>query len=833
MIRLRCSTPLLLSVLLLLLFLVSTGMEISRAAEPERARSCRADQLGGAKVSASAKIDHHDRDYSTVTSIMEIKIPATWEHSSDLLLDTHAPQYHEALRCLLGKVSEKDFYDYDEWRLKPLAVNADEKEVVVHYEAFAWVLGIAEYRVGPWRLEVDKNVWGIQLTPASNLARADWEDVQVRLDGPGALSATPPPTIGEKGRVLRWQHNKQVKSYKVEFRPPTAQQWSAITLSTEQIWEVLGPFSGSGVAWYVATGALLLIVVKRLRRDLEQPPTQEESRALKTLQSWALLQALFGLVVYMGDNVYRFLSGQFSWSHDYGPTVALYSILFIGLTLCFFGKLQKGLLAVACVSTVSVAGISIGNEVTESGLLPTSDSYLSHTGYWFVLIAYAAAVFVFCMGAVSVGRRVLLMDRAGLPWWVMVSVSAGVSASTLLWALLAFWRYWNRITWLADASWFTYRGQLLVSYDSWWWQLVPDQVSTSLWDCAAIILPALALVGTLRVCRAERRDQGSFTPTQAEKFLLMAFFAVVVPGYGNYFGFSFDTLSLILSFCAVWALISLTRSRSVLEQPSGGNVLLGNRIMHTDRTELFRLVRHYRELQNRLHRLSVGNSTEEALAHEVIEREIDQLGKGLPEGIRPVDVAFAFGPKTTWWDNACRCALIACFVGVPATALMYWVEMAGKSSWVQTAESPAGFPLVVFEVLYWHSTWVGSGFFLGALWRDLPGRHGPTKAFCVAIAFAIPAGVHEIIATLIGQSQQNATSAIAVFVSVMTFTGFVMDVQTFQSERRYWPTSASLVVYVYQMKVASAAFFLAQILALVTIWKALREGGPVVPPPSR
>ncbi|MFD9337827.1 DUF6185 family protein [Streptomyces sp. NPDC060028] len=45
--------------------------------------------------------------------------------------------------------------------------------------------------------------------------------------------------------------------------------------------------------------------------------------------------------------------------------------------------------------------------------------------------------------------------------------------------------------------------------------------------------------------------------------------------------------------------------------------------------------------------------------------------------------------------------------------------------------------------------------------------------------------------------------------------------------------SMLIVMHVYQMRLASVAFFLAQLLALATIWKTIREGGPTAPPPSR
>ncbi|MEU8842003.1 DUF6185 family protein [Streptomyces roseus] len=128
---------------------------------------------------------------------------------------------------------------------------------------------------------------------------------------------------------------------------------------------------------------------------------------------------------------------------------------------------------------------------------------------------------------------------------------------------------------------------------------------------------------------------------------------------------------------------------------------------------------------------------------------------------------------------------------------------------------------------------MGAAFFLGGLWRDLPGRHGQTKAVYVSVALAVPVGFQQLIAQSAGDAEQDAIAALAAFASVMTCTGLVMDLQTFQSERRYWPTNAGLVLYVYQMRFASVAFGLAQLVALATIWKAFKEGGPTAPPSHR
>jgi hypothetical protein len=820
--------------MLLLVFLsapVCTGDALAYEAR-QAVDVCQVDQLGDVKVRASAKFDHNGRDYSVLTSRMELTVPPGWGRAPDLLLDTDSTRYREALRCLLGKVDPDDFFDY-EWRLKPLTVEATKQGTRVHYEAVRWLHGLDTYGVGPWELEARKKTWVLRLLPPRNLAGKTWEEVHVHLGGSGARSVSPPAAIGEEGTVLRWHNRKPVESIQVEFRPPMPQQWAAITLSREEVWEVLGVYSGSGAAWYVATGIGVLIVARRLRRSPGQLLTDEKERALRTLRSWGLLQTFIALVVYMGDNVFRVMKEEFLRGHDYWSTTALISLIVVAVLLCFFGRLNRALLITACIVTLSITGASIGSEVSEFALLPTSDGLLSPIGTWLTVVAYAMVVFVFWVGAFSAGQRVLLMNDGRFPLWAVLSASAGMSTLILVWAFIAFWRDWNHLTWLVDTAWSNYEDKWLERYDLWWWWF-PDDALTFLWDCVALVLTPLVLVGALRVCRAEQHEAESFTPNEAERFLLVIFFAfVVLPGYGIYFGISGSVLASLLGMLVAWSLLNLARSRSVLERPYADGIPLGRVISQTDRSDLLRLARHYRELQERLHRLNAGHPVESTWTHEAIERDIDRLDQFLPEGIRPIDVAFACGPMTTWWGNACRCAIISCLVGTPATGLMYWVEITGNETWIPITRSNVGFIEILLNILYWHLIWVSGGFFLGALWRDLPGRYGPTKAFWVAVAFAIPVVVHQVIAELVGQSVAGVTGAVAAFASVMTFTGLVMDVQTFQSERRYWPSSASLVMYLYRMRFASVGFFLAQIVALATLWKALREGGPAAPPPDR
>ncbi|MFB7982752.1 DUF6185 family protein [Streptomyces vinaceus] len=825
---------LMLPVLVLALYAALAASGTAWAAPPP-ADTCTADRLKGAKVTTTVQFAHRGSDVSSVSSVTDITVPTEWEQAPHLLLDPHAAEYRDALRCLLGKgasaqetendENDANFYDY-EWRVRPISVNRVGANIVVHYEAVAWVQNLDSLQVGLWTLIPGESEWAIELKFPPSLRKAVLGEVHVRLGGPGAMSVWPMATVGKGGSDLSWKNPDDCPG--VAFRPPAAQQWTAIVQSHGREWEMLGTTGASGAFVYFATGALSLIAGQRLRRGQRRGPLPMEEEAYAGLRYWALILMLLGAVVFLSDDLYRFLHAEFDWKHDYEPTVSLFAMLFIGVVLCFFGALRTYLLVVVCVLAASLVSLYLAAELLNYKLVSTSDVVVSPVGARLVVMASAVTVFVCFLGVISSGQRLLLLGRRGLPQWVMACVAAALSGLTMLWAFLAFGRSWERRTWLTNFAPTVLDGYRLKTYD-WWWQWFASDAFPTLGDII-VQLTALALVGVLYVCRAEQYENDSFTPAASEKTLLVIFFGVVVvPNYATYFGFSGYVTTLVLGIFSAWALLSMGQSRSVLERPAAGNAPLGRVISQTDRSELLRMARRYRELQSRLHRSGADSRGEHPSSQEEIEQEIDRLDRCLPDGVRPIDLPFAFGPMATWWGNACRCALIAGLIGIPATGLMYWLDVVRGDSWMVTAENIAGFLAVVLEILYWQVIWAGGGFFLGALWRDLPGRNGPTKAVCVALAFAVPIGFHEIISQLIGLGLQNTIPAVAAFASVMTFSGLVMDVQTFQSERRYRSSNASLLVYIYRMPIASVAFFLAQLVALATIWKSFKEGGQASP----
>ncbi|MEH0573173.1 MULTISPECIES: DUF6185 family protein [Streptomyces] len=811
-------------VLVLLLCLALPAMVKADAAE-DVPTDCRADQLKTAEVTALAEFKHRGNDFSMVTSTMDISVPAAWTHASDLLLDAHSRAYRSALACLVGKPPQNrtDFRDY-EWRFKPVTVKADGQRVKVHYEAATWVAFYSSDAVGPWVLTASKENWRIALRPSPALKGADWDRVQVDLGGRGALTATPRPAFGEGGTRLSWRHKGPDQNPTVTFRPPTVQYWDFITTSPEktwQVWETWGLYSASAAFWYAASGALLLVAGRRLRRSLADTTTPEESRALHYLRWWALLLMFLGVLVYMNDNVYRWFQHLVGWHYDYEWTVAVFVLAFLGPALCLFGSRSKRLLFSVGGVVLGLLGWYVVSDMFDFTLLPTADQYLSTPGWTVAAVACTALTAVCWIGVIAAGQRMLLISETRIPTRMMVAAALAAATATVLWAYLAFDRYWERISWLVDPRSPDFQRMWAEDLD-WWWSAFPAYVLVPLLGVVSILAPLPAL-GVLRVCRVEQHEQGAFTPAPAEKFLLVALFAITFAPDAYYFGFSAYALTLVLCLCTAWGVLVLGSYFSVLEQPFADNAPLGRTISLTDRADVLRLARRFRELQTRLSQLSTSNLGERSAERQSIEAEIDRLDQALPAGVRPADLPFACGPMATWWGNARRGAVNACLIGLPATGLLYWVDAVKGDSWMVNAEDAAGFVWIVFEILNWQIWWIVGGFFLGALWRDLPGRHGPTKALFVTLAFAIPATTDFLIVQAVGSTVPQLIGEIAAFGSVTTCTGLMMDLQTFQNERRYWPTNASLVAYVYQMRFATIAFFLAQLLALVTLWKAFAD----------
>ncbi|MEU3878212.1 DUF6185 family protein, partial [Streptomyces sp. NPDC029704] len=352
------------------------------------------------------------------------------------------------------------------------------------------------------------------------------------------------------------------------------------------------------------------------------------------------------------------------------------------------------------------------------------------------------------------------------------------------------------------------------------------------------VLTGLAIVALLRA-----RDLAPVTPYASpaplDRLLLAVFFAVVVAWrQGSYAGSqAFAAIWLVLDIAALYGLLAVGQRRSVLTQHfegcgGNGSPQLCETITEDERDELITRARRYRELTAAL-RTMEQQGGEAALGRHGLEKELSRLHRWRPasdtDAARPwlplhvtvVDVALSWGPHAKWWDNARHAAVLAAAFGAPGSILMVWMSYAPESQWVQRGMYLFGAPEMLFMFVYWELVWAGAGLVLGALWRLLPGRRGPARAFALTVAYTLLVGLGIVGNLITDQEIGNVAVAISLMLLVLTLTSLAMDADTFRSERRFWPNRAGLLLSIYQIRGFSAqvAYILMQVVAVLTILK--------------
>jgi hypothetical protein len=148
---------------------------------------------------------------------------------------------------------------------------------------------------------------------------------------------------------------------------------------------------------------------------------------------------------------------------------------------------------------------------------------------------------------------------------------------------------------------------------------------------------------------------------------------------------------------------------------------------------------------------------------------------------------------------------------------------------LQLSYQPTGIPGVLASLIAYQVAWAASGFVLGALWRLLPGRRSPVRAWSLTFAYAVPACLAILFnkATHVGVGNLALLLYSVLMLSILTLTSIWMDTSTFREERQYWPSRFALLLSVYQTRGFSGhvAWLLAQLAAAVAIWRALARGG--------
>lgn len=822
---------------------------------------CASGELKGAKATTSVRLKHDGEDFTKADTRLIVEVPKSWSLAPDLLLNGDTEGYRAAMRCVLRYPDDPYPYRDTEWRPWPPKVTVQNKSITVEHRAVTNVDATGDRDFGPWRISIGKRLWTLTLLRPPALDKAWWQEITVDLGGRAARTVSPTPTKGSVTR-LTWTRAKAGDSppdVRIQIQPPAtkalAAQWN------DSPWYLVS--SATLLSYDLVLFPALLLLVRRLRRSpVSLSPTPAEEATRRNLLVWACVMFAAVLAFEVDDQAPRFLGdhGLFPWWPDHRVAVHLVISTLGGGALVLFGRPGR---AAGTAAALAVAYIGVVASAPEWSALPPGfwlstehegdiDHFRMTWGFLRFALACGCLVLVWMVGlAASVARLRRAVDvqtpgavpRGVFPHRVLVACAAvaAVLPAMSVWASENLWQQrswlsigdsdegyvrWHVAELLNDLAWFPSDWPDWIHYWTWWLSLIGALVAV-LW------------------ARAQAPGAPPVNPGATDLLVInMLFVMEIAPTPGWVAGFPMWLVSVPPIALALYLLLALGRSRSVLSRellpgtPRRGP--LHSVIRESHRRWLIDSARTYRDLHAQLRRLDQGQQDGKRAE---LEDQLDQLHRWtppgatapyvdarLPDSVDSVELALAWGPRATWWRNACRAALFSSLIALPATAVGLWANQIRGPLWSDKFNQRFGFADLLTQVIGSQASWAAAGFVLGALWRLLPGRRGPTKALGLSLVYAAPVAQHWIITRAFDQFFGNWALDVALTLLILTVTGVVMDIDTFRQEGHYWPTKAALLLSVYQLRTASVqvAFFVAQLVALVSIWQQLKGNDPMV-----
>ncbi|MEU2390635.1 DUF6185 family protein [Streptomyces sp. NPDC007369] len=861
--------------LLAVLLLVSGwGAMSSGADDIARRDKCQTGLLTAHVETARLGFEHRGRMSAQVQSDMTVKVPDTWPYARDLTLGEDAPEYQNAMSCLLlgsevtsppSASGSKSVGRDDEWRFRNPRVTAWGDWIRVDYQAFAWIESKKVILVGPWEIDVGGKGWHVALKPPNTLEGADWEHVEVDLGGLGASTISPEPESLRKGELL-WERPRPL-DISVDVDPP----WQRYLTSTI-VWVRLSTVGV--VLWWLSASLVLAVAAVRALPRTQSPAAQESGRVSATARRrfgeigrefnqgpkgavlyWAVLSAAFAMTLIL---LAREIKSP-SWRDLIGIAAGLTLILAARpwcrseLSTARKPGAETGFAPdprrrQACAVTVAATvGAALGVLAVAARHLfrhgPPTTSGEQHSGhFWLVLLGLAtlwlglAAMTAWAWRFVREGDLardswIERWDRAPVQWVTVVSallaVAAAVTLSCFIWAKH---RDWKRVTWpsertiIPDGEVDRFLGAIPLQGLNW--------VYSYSW-----VLAGIALVALLHIRVQKQHTEGnqiSLGPEGPDFLLTAAIFAFTV-------GLRFMvwlrehtlvgtaalwTLWFMLIMFSIYSVSVVGRRWSVLNETDQQFLRLAFGTPQR-RRELLDKAHEYRNWHHQIYLMEHGHANGDTTREEVEQklrgqgRWISEQGAKHPaEHYSVVDIALAWGPEPHWWDNARHAAKLAFLFGIPASIALVWLT---SGSWLLTLHKPTGLLDIVANLCTWQIAWAAAGMALGALWRVLPGRHSPVRALSLTMAYALAVGVGALLSRITDTKPGYALLHVLLMLTVLTLTSLWMDMSTFSGERQFWPSRFGLLLSVYQMRGISAhiAYILAQMAAAATIWAEL------------
>ncbi|MFF2190123.1 DUF6185 family protein [Streptomyces sp. NPDC058155] len=838
---------------LLLLSGLGTAPEASAADD-----SCLSGQLKTARVATSVRLKHDGETYTKAQTDLVVQVPKSWKLAGNLLLNGDTERYRSAMRCVLRNPDDPYPYRNTEVRPAPPEVTVQEKWITVRHRAVTYVDDTRERHFGPWRITAGKRFWTLALMRPPALDSAWWQRISVDLGGRAARTISPTPSKGSATRLtwLRAEAGGKPPEVRIVVQPPATK--ALITRWSGKPWYVLP--SVTWMLWdLVLVPVLLLILVRTLRRTpASSPTTPAEEATWRNLRLWMYLSFAMALI-YELDDLLPSLAGDYEllpWWPENRIAVHLAITAIGGAALCLFGRPR--IAATVAVLTTTAFPVVVAGAPHWFGL-PTGfwldennvgevEELLRTGGFLWLALACACVVFVWLVAVVSMTRRLRAApglavpgapQRGHFPWWVLV-LCVFLAAAIVALAVWAKQNVWEQEAWLGigGGDEFYDRWHLANVHNSlaWFPSDWPDWFSvwTGWLIRIAVLLAVLA-------ARSKAPGANPVAPGAPELLVIAVLFVTsVAPTPGWYVGLAAYVLDVPLILFAGWLLLSLGRRRSVLSQKLPAGEPLREAIREPDRQWLVASARRYRDLHLQLRRWEQGDQEGERTE---LEAKLDDLhrwnptdsasahaGEKLPDSVDAIELVLAWGPRDTWWRNACRAAFFAAVIALPATAVSFWANHVRGPLWGDIPRDQFGVANLLQAVFGSEVIWAAAGFVLGALWRVLPGRRGPSKALGLSVVYAVPVGLYWILSRAVQEPFGTWALDVALTLLVLTTTGVAMDIDTFRQEDHYWPTKAALLLSIYQLRTASVqlAFFVAQMVALVGVWQQLKGNDPMV-----
>ncbi|WP_053708888.1 DUF6185 family protein [Streptomyces sp. NRRL B-3648] len=806
------------------------GCSPSQAGQNDNSK-CWEKHLESSHVHAVIRFDQHAESSVSIYSDMTIDIPRTeWPLTEQLLLDKHSPQYLHAMRCLLR--GQDKALRTTEWRSEDPQVTDRGGDVRVEYDSFARITDYGRVRLGPWVItSKNRSTWTASLKPTT-LQNSHWTVAAVM--GGLTFDDTQNSASPENGKWT-WEEVPLAK-ITFDFGLPW-QRWWVLTYD-RSIWSKFGIG-----AWWVCGSFVIALAAHRGRQRLPSSAHDgHRDSAVQAVLQWALLSGSVAVMLIV-------LS-----SRQVSPPWSAFLCISAGLALTLVARpwiggtpVQARAVRAAAVSVAAVGLLVI--VAPQLFYLPphlvtkAEPSVSAKVGYvliglaavWLWLAAMTAWAWRFAregqMAPASWTRR---WNRAPVLCVTLVSLLLAAVAGGLLGCLCwANGNQWERSSWLVGRNAGTGHGAYVSKYLS---QLSFSYVTfvfTYTWVLTGVALLALLRYRTRTRQRAdERGERSALGPEGPDALLTAAVFAFTAGLLGASFAGNAAQYPfwLLLNIGSLFGVLWAGRRWSVLNR-MGEAFCLDRLKSQAWRQELMHRAHEFRWLEHEARVLDKGahaSMTSEQL--EARQRDMRRwlltgcdTRKPPPGQMNVVDIALAWGPEGHWWDNAVRAARVAFWFGVPASVGLLVLQLRSAWEWMRLSHEPTAVPEVVAKFIAYQAAWAAAGFVLGALWRLLPGRPSPVRAWSLVLAYAVPACLAVLLNAATGGHFLYLLLYSLFMAVILTATSIALDTATFAEDQQYARSRFALVVSIYRLQGAAGhiAWLLGQMAAATLLWQHL------------